>query len=109
MELLGGPSGRTAGSSLSAGRERNLHRFLDLELDIRIARFLECGGSDALRVGLAFRGKRPFDGARSGLGYLEQPLPSACWAGSGFAALVLRGADSKQRRMLSLIGTLDLR
>ena len=109
MELLGGPSGRTAGSSLSAGGERTLHRFLDLELDIRIARFLECGGSDAPWVGLAGRGERAFDGSRSGLGYLEQSMPGVGWIGSGVASLVLRGANSKQRWMLCLIGTLDLR
>ena len=109
MELLGGPSGRTAGSILSAGGERTLHRFLGLELDIRIARFLECRGSDAPWVGLAGRGEWAFDGSRSGLGYLEQPMPGLGWIGSGFASLVLRGANSKQRRMLCLIGTLDLR
>ena len=109
MELLGGPSGRTAGSSLSAGGERTLHRFLDLELDIRIARFLECGGSDAPWVGLAGRGEWSFDGSRSGLGYLEQPLPSAGWAGSGVASLVLQWANSKPWWMLCLIGTIDLR
>ncbi len=109
MELLGGPSGWTSGSNLSAGGERTLYRFFDLELDIRIARFLECGGSDAPWVGLAGRGERPFDGSRSGLGYLEQSMPGVGWAGSGVASLVLQWANSKQWRMLCLIGTLDLR